>query len=271
MSGYPIELEDREFIRSLPNESPVLAMRGTFQEIRLDAKQILQVENQARQGSCAGHSLSSILEWCYAIATGGDRIQLSRAMAYYETQRIDGIRGDNGSTIAGGCKLAVETGVCREELWRYPANYSPSRPSNFEEIKADAANYKVKTRIRMTSYDGIRTFLGAGLGGVHGGWNWNSSFEKKVVETFNPTNRDGGHSEATICLSTKEDSNGRPFVWVLGSWGKGFAEAGWQEVSPTCLQQMLKHPNTVLVGLSDMSNIKPRKFDVNDLKASLRI
>lgn len=68
MSGYPIELEDREFIRSLPNESPVLAMRGTFQEIRLDAKQILQVENQARQGSCAGHSLSSILEWCYAIA-----------------------------------------------------------------------------------------------------------------------------------------------------------------------------------------------------------
>lgn len=271
MSGYPIELEDREYLRSLQNESPVLAMRGTFQEIRLDAKQILKVENQARQGSCAGHSLSSILEWIYAIATGGERISLSRAMAYYETQKIDGIRGDRGSTIAGGCKLASEVGVCREDLWKYPANYNPERPANFENIKKDAANYKIRTKIKMTSYEGVRTFLGAGLGGIHGGWNWNNTFERKIVETFQPTNRDGGHSEATICLSTREDSAGRPFAWVLGSWGNSFADSGWQEVSPTCLQQMIRHPNTALVGLSDMPAIAPRKFDINDLKASLRI
>lgn len=271
MSGYPIELEDREFIRSLPNESPVLAMRGTFNEIRLDAKQILKVESQARQGACAGHSLSSIMEWIYAIATGGDRIQLSRAMAYYETQKLDGIRGDNGSTIGGGTKLAKSVGVCREDLWKYPVNYNPARPANWNEIQKDAENYKIETSIRITSYDGYRTFLGAGLGGVHGGWNWNSTMEKKVVEVFQPTNRDGGHSEAGICLSTREDSQGRPYIWILGSWAATFAQAGWQEFSPTCIQQMLKHPNTVLVGLSDMPSIAPRKFDINDLKASLRI
>lgn len=271
MSGYPIELEDREYIKSLPNEAPVLAMRGTYNEIRLDAKQILKVESQARQGACAGHSLSSILEWIYAIATGGDRIQLSRAMAYYETQRIDGIRGDNGSTIGGGEKLVKGTGLCREELWKYPSSYNPSRPANWEEIKVDAKQFRVKTSIRITSYDGYRTFIGAGLGGVHGGWNWNSTMEKKVVEVFQPTNRDGGHSEAGICLSTREDSSGRPYIWILGSWDKTFAQAGWQEFSPTCIQQMLKHPNTVLVGLSDMPAIKPRTFNIDDLKASLRV
>ncbi len=271
MSGYPLELEDHEYLKSLQNESPVLAMRGTFNEIRLDAKQILKVENQARQGSCAGHSLSSILEWIYAIATGGERISLSRAMAYYEAQRISGIRGDSGSTIAAGVKLAKTIGVCREDLWKYPSQYNNKRPENWTEVTKDAATYKVETEIRMTSYEGARTFLGAGLGGIHGGWSWNSSFEKKVVELFHPTPNDGGHSEAWICLSTRVDSKGRPYIWILGSWSTSFAEAGWQEVSPTCVQQMLQHRSTALVGLSDMPAIKPRTFNIDDLKASLRV
>ena len=270
VSGYPIELEDREYLNSLQGESPVLAMRGTYQEVRLDARQILTVENQGPVGSCAGHSLSSILEWIYAIATGGERVQLSRAMAYFETQRqFDGIRSDQGSTIGGGVKLAKK-GICRESLWIYPGKYDNRRPSDWSAIEKDAENYKISTEIRMTSYEGVRTFLGAGLGGVHSGWNWNETMEKPVVETFQPRSRDGGHSEAVICLSTRVDSQGRPYVFVLGSWGTGFANKGWQEFSPTAVEQMLRHPNTAMVGLSDMPNIAPRKFNIDDWRSALR-
>lgn len=270
LAGYPIDLEDREYIESLPDEAPVLALRGSYTETRLDARQILKVETQEQQGACAGHSLSSILEWIFAIATGGLKIQLSRAMAYYETQRIDGIRGDAGSTIGGGVKLA-KRGLCSEPLWAYPSRYNPQRPANYEEVLKDAEKYRIATEVRITSYEGWRTFAGAGLGGIHGGWNWNSSMEKPVVESFHPTGRDGGHSEAGICLSDRLDSQGRPYCWILGSWDVGFAQKGWQEFSPTCIEQMLQHPNTVMVGLSDMPNLKPRVFSVDDWKAGLRI
>lgn len=270
LAGYPIALEDRAYIESLPGEAPVLALRGSYTETRLDARQILKVETQERQGACAGHSLSSILEWIYAIATGGERIQLSRAMAYYETQRIDGIRGDAGSTIGGGVELAKK-GICEESMWPYPPSYDPRRPSDWMAVEQNAEAYRIATAVRITTYEGWRTFAGAGLGGIHGGWNWNGTMERSVVESFQPTNRDGGHSEAGICLSDRVDPQGRPYGWILGSWDVGFAQKGWQEFSPACIEQMLRHPNTVMVGLSDMPNLTPRVFSVDDWKEGLRI
>lgn len=269
--GYDPSIEDRAYLRSLFNESRVLAMRGSYKEVRLDPRVVIQVENQSVQGACAGHSLSSITEWVYRIITGELKTELSRAMAYYETQRIDRINGDSGSTIAGGVKLAMSVGLCREELWKYPARYDNRRPSNYEDIVKDASNYKIGASIRITSYEGYRTFLGAGLGGIHQGINWNASMELKVVEQFRPGSRDGGHSIAGMCLSERVDSQGRPYAWILNSWSKSFGQNGWQEWSPTAIQQMLSHPNTAMVGLSDMPNMVPREYTLADLKKDLRI
>jgi hypothetical protein len=97
-SGYLINEEDRDFLDSLPSQD-LLFSASDYQEIRLDPRKLIRIESQGQQGACAGHSLSSILEWCYTVATGGEIIQYSRAMAYYEAQRISGIRGDSGSTI----------------------------------------------------------------------------------------------------------------------------------------------------------------------------
>ena len=57
-SGYAIELEDRGYLASLPYQD-VLFSLGYYQEIRLDPRKLIRVENQGSQGSCAGHSLSS--------------------------------------------------------------------------------------------------------------------------------------------------------------------------------------------------------------------
>jgi hypothetical protein len=95
----------------LSSDEPVLAMRGSYEEVSIDPRQFMKVENQGSVGSCQGHSISSCVEWCYAIATGGEKLQLSRAYGYYETQRLDGITGDRGSTIEGGVKLATQYGI----------------------------------------------------------------------------------------------------------------------------------------------------------------
>ena len=266
-AGYPIGDEDRAYLSTLPNESPVLAMRGTYSEVKLDPREIIKVENQGQQGACAGHSLTSVLEWCYAIGTGGQKLQLSRAMGYYETQRIDGINGDRGSTISGGVKLAKAVGICREELWKYPGRYNAARPSDWDGVLKDAGKYKIATAIKITSYDGYRTFLGAGLGGIHQGISWGNGMNGKLINRY--TAGGGGHSICALCLSERVDDQGRPFAWIQNSWSESFGVSGWQEWSPTAIQQMLANRQTTFVGLSDMPNVAPRELSLDDWKRGL--
>lgn len=261
-TGYVLDREDSNLLKGLDSEEAVLALMGSYEEVRLDPRKIIRVENQSRQGACAGHSLSSILEWIFAIATGGKIIQLSRAMAYYATQEIDGIRGDRGSTVMGGVKLAKTKGVCREELWKYPSTYDNRWPQNRDAVLADAKNYRIETATRITTYEGFRAFLGSGQGGIHTGIAWGDSMNRAVVEKFVPGG--GGHSICGLCLSERTDSRGEPYAFIQNSWSESFGNGGWQEWSPTAIRQMLQHSSTVFVGLSDMPEVKPREWTLKD-------
>jgi C1A family cysteine protease len=257
-TGYLIDKEDRGFIDSLESEEQVLQLMGTYEETSLDPRQLIRVENQGRMSSCAGHSLSSVLEWIYCISSGGKTIQLSRMQAYVMAQEFDRIRSDSGSTISSGIKLATTFGLAEENLWPYPSRYTNKRPSNWDAIKENSAKHKVVKQIRITTYEGFRTFLGAGLGGIHTGISWGSSMNKAVVETF--SGGGGGHSVCGLCLSNRFDRNGEPYMFIANSWSTSFGNKGWQEWSPTAIRQMLKHRFTVFVGVSDMPNVQPRKF-----------
>jgi len=270
-SGYNPELEDRAYLASLPSGAPLLAMAGTYEEIKLDPRELIKVENQKSQGACLGHSLSSILEWCGTIATGGKFTELSRAMAYYETQRIDGINGDRGATVSGGVKLALLTGLCVEPLWKYPASYNPARPADYAKVLENAAEHKAGRAIKIRTYDEYRIFLGSGQGGISNGIAWGSDMSKAVIESFSPGG--GGHAIAGLCLSERLDLQRRPYAWILNSWSESFGSRvhpGWMEWSPTAISQMLAHQWTEMVGISDMPAQKPRKFSLEDWKKGLR-
>lgn len=261
-TGYVPGREDIQYLNTLRGEQAVLAMRGTYNEVRLDPRKLIRVENQKSLGSCAGHSLSSILEWLYALATGGDTIQLSRAMAYFATQEIDGIQGDNGSTVMGGVQLAKTKGVCREDLWKYPAKYDNRWPSDRNAILEDAKKFRIATSTRITTYEGFRTFLGSGQGGIHTGIAWGDAMNRAVVDRYTPGG--GGHSICALCLSDRTDSNGEPYAFIQNSWSEDFGNAGWQEWSPTAIRQMLQNRMTVFAGLSDMPEVKPREWSLQD-------
>ena len=275
IGGWRIDLEyqsDRwqQFQSALANDIPVLAMRGTYRELAIDPRQFMRLENQGSVGSCQGHSISSCVEWCYAIATGGEKIQLSRAFGYYETQRIDGISGDKGSTIQGGIKLATEYGIPEESLWPYSGRYDPRRPQPIEELRQNAEKYKIGKSYNLKSYDAIRTFLGSGQGAVHLGITWNNSVSKPLVETYNGASG-GGHAIGLYSLSDRKDSSENPYVWMMNSWGTGWGNQGWAEWSPRAINQMMQARWSVFVGVSDMPNVKPRELDVEQWQRGLRV
>jgi len=270
IGGWVREKEDVGFLESLPSEMAVLAMRGSYSEVKIDPRKVMKIENQGSVGSCQGHALSSVCELCYYIATGDLNLQLSRQYAYIETQRIDGISGDNGSTISGGIKLATTKGIPREELWKYPGRYDTRRPANWSDIEADAAAFRIGQSYRMSTYDGVRTFLGSGQGGISIGISWGGEVDRAIVNSFSGAGG-GGHAIALLGLSERVDSTGRPFIWMLNSWGAQWGNQGWAEWAPQAVEQMLRHRYTACFGLSDMPNVKPREFTLDDMKKGLEI
>lgn len=264
-TGYDPEKEDREFIASLSGGDEIMALCGTYKEQTLDPRKLIRIENQKSMSSCAGHSLSSNLEWIYCVATGGQTIQLSRMAGYILAQDLAGIRTDSGSMISDGVKVALTTGLPEESLWNYPASYNRTKPQN--DWKQNAEKYKIARAIQIKSFDQWRTWLGSGVGSIHTGISWGSYMERAVVDNFSPGR--GGHSVAALCLSERKDSNGDPYSFIANSWSESFGSReypGWQEWAPTAIKQMLQHQFTVFVGLSDMPAIKPRTFTFADMK-----
>ena len=266
-TGYDPTKEDRGFLASLPSGEEVLRLVGSYEEQSLDPRTLIRVENQAQMGSCAGHSLSSNLEWIYCIATGGQVIQLSRMAGYILAQDVSGIRTDSGSTISAGIQVALKTGLPKEEFWPYPTRYTRQRPGNAWE--QDAANYKITRAVKITSFEQWQTWLGSGQGGIHTGISWGNSMNRQVVETFIPGG--GGHSVAALCLSERKNAQGECYSWIANSWSESFGNKGWQEWSPTAVRQMLQHRCTEFVGVSDMPNVKPRELDVEQWQRGLRV
>ena len=270
IGGWRIDLENYDSLNQITPDDVVMQLTGSYQEVTVDPRSVVKVENQGSVGSCQGHSISSCCEWCYIIASGDTSLQLSRAYGYYETQRLDGISGDSGSTINGGVKLATEYGICREALWPYSGRYNPQRPKPIDELRADAAKYKIGKTYRLRSYDAVRTFLGSGQGAVHLGITWNSTVNGPVVNSYR-AGGGGGHAISLYSLSDRKDSQGRPYCWMLNSWGKTWGNQGWAEWSPAAIEQMLLARWSVFVGVSDMPNVKPREYSLDSLKKDLRI
>lgn len=270
LNGWRIDLENFDALFALGGEDEVMSLCGSYQEVAFDPRELLVVENQGSMGSCQGNSISSGCEWLYILATGKTDVQLSRAYGYYRSQMKDGLLGrDVGSTIVSGIWVATQLGIPLESEWKYSDRYNPKPPKPWEVMDTLGSNFKIGKSIRLTTYDAIRTFLGAGIGMVHLGIPWNSSVDRAVVDSFNP-NGGGGHSIGLYSLSDRKDRHGLPYVWMQNSWSTRWGNEGWAEWSPDAITQMLQARFSVFVGISEMPNVKPREWKLDDIKKKVK-
>jgi hypothetical protein len=243
VDGWRIDLEDIDAINALGSDIRDWqdAVSGLYATPKAISYPWLRIENQGQQGACQGFALSSAAEVCHYIATQGKVVQLSPQWAYIESQRFDGLIGyDRGSTLTGGLKVAMQLGLCRDELWPYTGRYHTESPKGRAACLADAAGFKLQKGIRLKNAQQVKDWIAGGVGaawcGRRIGWG-------------------GGHAT----LFAELDEQGR-FVEV-NSWGGNWGNRGRATHTFQTVQGWFSDPYTVFVGVSDMQTIAVRPVD----------
>ena len=241
--GYDIDNENLDDLNK--GEEPVVLM-GAFENMipdfncQIDPTTIAIVLNQGSLGSCQGHSLSTVFQICYFLATGRTAI-FSRAAAYYLSQRKDKIRGDRGSTLSGGRWVATEHGMCLEEHWPYIERYDPKEPDGVPY------QYKLKVSRPFKTVEEIVEWIKLGLP-VQTGVRWGREMNTEVVEKA--SKRGGGHSTCLWSMRGDHCNN-------INSWGQSWNGDGVHCWSLAAIEEMLDHGG-IFVGYS------PDGFDYPD-------
>ncbi len=229
----------------------------------------LQVENQGSIGSCQGNALTECGEYCYMVATGAV-IQFSRMFAYIVSQMFDRIKGDRGSTLAGGTRAARDVGFCTEDKAPYPSRY-PGWSYVTDAMKRIAAKFRLRTHTVMRSADEIKRFIGSGIGIVEIGIRWNGKAMAPdrygCIRKFFYSARDGGHAVVFAGYVPDADVGQRSSrgYWFLlkNSWSRRWGKSGYAYVDPAAVDQMLRDRGTVMIGRSDMDAPSPRPIPVD--------
>lgn len=205
----------------------------------VDPSSWVRVENQGDQGSCQGHSLSSCVEHLHR-AAGHEYLQLSRAQAYYQSQRISSIRGDRGSTVEAGCRLAMTDGICLEEVWPYPGRYDPSIPSGYASSKRWKIEGHEPVRNLQTMMDATAFDV------VHSGFMWSGDIDRQVARDGIVRNYSGGGGGHSVMWKgyRRTDWSGRelpvPYLLMKNSWDVRWGHNGWCLWSPEAFDQVLR-------------------------------
>lgn len=234
----------------------------------LDPRRWHTIEDQGQIGSCQGNALSTAGEFAYWVASGGQVVQFSRWFAYRATQIIDGIRGDQGSTIEGGARCAREVGFVPESMVPYPRSYA-SGVRLTDAHYTEAAKHRMRSTVLMESYEDIYTWLAGGQGVVEIGIMWGREMDTAVVESFSGRGG-GGHAVVFGGYSRRVDRQGRKYLWLANSWGQRWGNNGYSEVSPSAVEQMIRHRWSVMIGLSDLDGVTPpRPREMNFIDDSI--
>lgn len=245
---YAYDKEDHDFLDSLKDAPMKTAAWEAFSrpdEVLIDWH---KTESQGPMGSCQGHSISSCLERLAMVR--GEKIQLSEIFAYLATQKLDGLLGsDRGSTISGGCKVAIQYGCPPEKLTGYPRGY----PSRSERSKIlSEANYKAGEPYKALSlwkvprdHEALLDFIGGG-GGVNFGVAYGSGTipRDRVMRTFRPGR--GGHAMALLGY------NKEGWLRAVNSHNDGE-----YLILPEAWDQIMRHRYTSAIGVMGTQNAEP--------------
>lgn len=223
----------------------------------------MQIEFQMSVGSCQGHAQTSCLELA-AYHQTGKVTQYNRMFAYLASQKVDGINGDNGSTMSGGAKSASTNGIPYEADWPYLGYY----PRGGHRAIPEALWAKAKGTLLggyrvLSSYDEALQWLANKVGGVAIGIDWNSSMEPDGNGCVRQYRRGGGGHALALLDWNKQfrDPQGRPYLDMFNSHGKKYGYRGRAFILPSIVDYWCQNMDVIGYGLLEGNEIKPKKFD----------
>lgn len=281
-TGYRLDLEDHDAIAAGSADYTQLMRSNEWQEAELFSW--WHIRNQGMQGSCRGHSLAACARLCYRMGAGsidldGDGTEnesnlqddFSPDYCYYEAQRANNIRRDQGATISGGIPVGL-AGVARELDFPYTVAYDPQRVT--AEIRQKATANKFARYTKLTTSDAIFDWVGSGQGGIDWGKVWPLPFVRGcLVKSMSRNQRGGGHAtaggtlikgktlKALIPSLATEITDDEWLLQCMNSHGANAQYKGFYFVTQRGLDDILRHSFTEAIGWSDMVTPTPRPFD----------
>lgn len=258
LTGWRREREDTDFLKS--RTAVTFGAPAAFEPpAQMSFRGILRVEFQGSMSSCVGHGGSSGLETLQYIANGG-RVQMSRMAMYLLAQRVSGIRGDNGATIAGCVKAMLDTGCCEEADFPYPSQYVKNVPA---AAVAAAGRHKILGHQKLSTYREVFDWISQGKGPVLFGMTW---WERVAASRGLVTQDDlrgrtlGAHCKLFAGYSGQRDNDGELMIDDLNSHGTQWGDGGWAKWTSRAIDALGNDPDTEMIGITDITGFDAERL-----------
>ena len=196
---------------------------------KVDLRQYMtKVEDQSAANSCTANALVGAYEYL-ARRTLGDAGDISRLFVYYNARKIDGIKGDKGSSIVSGIQVLEDLGACTEETWPYDTVNIDEEPS--EEAFLEAENFLIEEADEVdVDLHTMKHCLAEGYPFTFG-LRLFKSFDKArsrgrvpLPDLSTEEGRESHGNHAMLCVGYSEQN--QVFI-VRNSWGEDWGEEGY--------------------------------------------
>lgn len=288
-SGYAIEQENRDRIWATSYQLPYLASDNELPDC-IDPRSSPEFANgwlrteYQHMGACQGYSLTENAEYNYTVHTG-EIAQFNPVVAYVVSQKVDGIEGDQGSTLDGGTACAKDFGFCLHANGLSEEGYPRGGwRAVTKEMAEDASKRKLMSHTDIRDWNAAKTFLGSYMGLGQFGTKWTEGLSRPesngVISSIQGNTLGGhaytlaGYSKIDLLPRDVQDSIARmrtktkfqDVAIVKNSHSERWGAKGWGYLIIEYWEMMCSDQWTVILGRSDMETPEPRKSKVDFTK-----
>ena len=184
-------------------------------------KEMSPVRDQQTEGTCVGFAVASGMKEYQEFLDYEKLIELSPRFIYSECKKIDGMPGEEGTTIRVAMQVLESKGVCQEKFWPYlPHQKTKAR----EGAISNAKKFCIMTYARILNLNELRLSLATKGPCVIGVEVFEGMMKTKTGLVPLPKKGErsiGGHAIAACGYDDEEELVKFKNSW--GSWGdKGY-------------------------------------------------
>lgn len=186
------------------------------------------VEDQSQTNSCVANAIAGAYEYLRVRITGKYK-DVSRLFIYYNARLMDGIEGDEGSSIATSIQVLQEMGTCKEKTWPYKVGKVNKKPH--DDAYTEAARFLIEEAEEIpVDLNTMKQCLAEGHPFIFSlalFTSFDRAGRRGRVSTPNPESeaeREEHSRHAMLCVGY---SDTRQVFIVRNSWGADWGDEGY--------------------------------------------